>query len=172
MNCNQVFNERFVIQLALSRVGRTQDRRRVDCSGDSVRRRTRKESAALLKKAVVRPDDRAGSRGAQTNDQLRPDDGEFGLEPGFAGSDLGGRRSLVNSPLAALLELKVLHGVGEVDVRTFDSRLIEGAVEKRPRRANEGTSGQILFIARLLSDHHNAGGGRTFSENRLRGGAV
>ena len=74
--------------------------------------------------------------------------------------------------LAALFELKMFHGVGDVDVRAFDACISEGTVEKCTRRANEGTSSQILSIARLLPDQHHPRGDRTFSENRLRGGAI
>jgi hypothetical protein len=63
-------------------------------------------------------------------------------------------------------------GVGDVDVRPFDSCIGEGAVEKRTRRADEGTSSQILSIAGLLCDHHNPREDRPFSENCLPGSAI
>lgn len=144
----------------------------MDCGGDRLCRGMRKEAATLVKKAVVRPDDGMRSASAQTNNQPRLDDDQFRLEPWLAGSYLGGRWFLVYSSLAALFELKMFHGVGDVDVRPFDCRIGEGAVEKRTRRADEGAASQILSIARLLSDKHNPRGDRTFSKNRLRGCAI
>ena len=144
----------------------------MNCGGDCLRRRIGEESATLLQKAVVRPDDGASSRGSETDNQPRPDDDEFRIEPRLAGNYLGGRWFLADVSLAALFELEMFHGVGDVDFRAFDFCIREGAVEKRARGADEGTSSQILPIARLLSDHHNLRGSRTFSENRLRGGAI
>lgn len=143
----------------------------MDCGGDLCRR-IGKESAALLQKAVVRPDDRVRSSGAQTNNEPRLHNSEFRLEPGLAGSYLAGRWFLVDPSLAALFELKMFHGISDVYVRPFNSCIGERAVKKRTRRANEGTSGQVLSIAGLLSNQHDPRGYRAFSENRLRGGAI
>ena len=137
-NRGQVFHESRVIQLALSRVARAQDGRRMDRGGDGFCRRIGKESPTLLKKAVVRPDDGVGSRGAQTNNQPRLDDGELRLEPWLAGRYFGGRWLLVDPSLAAFFELKMFDGVGEVDVPAFDSRAGEGAVRNTPAGPTNG----------------------------------
>ena len=55
----------------------------MDRGGDCLCRGIGKESAPLLQKAVVRPDDGMGSRGAQTNDQPRLDDGSSASSQGL-----------------------------------------------------------------------------------------
>ena len=144
----------------------------MDCCGDCFCRRIRKESAAFLKKAVVRTDDGTRSRRAQANNEPRLDNREFGLKPWLTGSNLAGRWLLVDPTLAPFFELEMLDGVGEIDFRTLDSCLVEGAVKQRTRRPNERTSSQVLPIAGLLSDQHNRRRSRAFSEDRLRGSAI
>jgi xanthine dehydrogenase YagT iron-sulfur-binding subunit len=144
----------------------------MDCSHNRLCRRKRKESAALLKKTMLRPNHGVRRRGPQTNNEPRPHDRQFRLEPGLTGSDLAGRRFLMNPSLATLFELKMFHCIGDVNVRAVDPRIGQGAVKQSTRRTNEGTSRQILSIARLLSHQHNPRGGRALSEDSLRSGAI
>src|SRR3546814_16243823 len=74
----------------------------------------------------------------------------------------------MEAPLAALRELEMLDRVGDVDLAAFDSGLVERAIEHPPRRADEGATGQILLIARLLADQHDRGADGAFAEHRLR----
>src|SRR3546814_4963003 len=74
----------------------------------------------------------------------------------------------MEAPLAALRELEMLDRVGDVDLAAFDSGLVERAIEHPPRRADEGATGQILLIARLLADQHDRGAAGAFAEHRLR----
>src|SRR3546814_2321622 len=74
----------------------------------------------------------------------------------------------MEAPLAALRELEMLDRVGDVDLAAFDSGLVEHAIEHPPRRADEGATGQILLIARLLADQHDRGADGAFAEHRLR----
>jgi hypothetical protein len=78
----------------------------------------------------------------------------------------------VNPSLAALFQLEMLHGVGEVDMRAFDSRVSEGAVEKGPGRATKGRPDKSSQSAGCSPTNISRAEAGTFAENRLRGGAI
>ena len=61
----------------------------------------------------------------------------------------------MDAALAARLELEVLHRVGDVCLLSRDAGLIEGDVEDPAGRPDEGFSGNILLVARLLADEHD-----------------
>src|SRR3546814_14990892 len=88
--------------------------------------------------------------------------------PPAARLDLAGTGLRMEVPLAGLRELEVLGRGGYLDLAAFDSGLVERAIEHPPRRADEGATGQILLIARLLADQHDRGADGAFAEQNGR----
>src|SRR5262249_30621044 len=85
-----------------------------------------------------------------------------------ARANLGSVGLLVDAPLAARLPLEVLDGIGHVDLPSIDARLGERGVEKAARRPDERPAGNVLGVAGLLADHHDARRSMAFAEDRLR----
>jgi hypothetical protein len=81
----------------------------------------------------------------------------------MASGNFAARRFLVNAPLAVLLEFEMFDRVGEVNIRAVDLRVFKGAVQQTSCRANERSSGQVLFVPGLLPYHHYSGTQRTFA---------
>ncbi len=85
----------------------------------------------------------------------------------MAGTHFTERWLLVNAPLAAFLEFEMLHCVGEINVRAWDARLAQCAIQQPASRSHERTASQILFIARLLADQDQVRTPWTFPKDRL-----
>ena len=130
------------------------------------------ETTALFEQAVLWAEDGTGCGGAETNDQFGPDYGNLGIQPRLASNDLNGRRFFVDASLAALLELEVFHGVGEIDVATVDARIAERSIEKRAGGPDKRQASQVLLVTGLLTDHNNARGWRALAKNGLSGMTV
>ena len=111
--------------------------------------------------ALARDGDRAAQhrarRGAaHRHHQLRPQPHQFDVEPETAGLDLRGLGRLVDAPLAARLELEVLHRIGDVDGAPVDAGLLHRAIHDLPGRPDERTADHVLLVARLLADEQHA----------------
>jgi len=126
--------------------------------------------AALLHHRHGPAHHRAGRDRAQRDDRRRPDRGNFALQPVQAGHRFALPRGLVHAPLAAHLELEVLHRVGDVEPVAAPAEFLQGAVEHPARRPDEGPPLEILAIARLLADQHQLRPRRAFPPHRLGGG--
>src|SRR5438045_3579111 len=63
----------------------------------------------------------------------------------------------------------MLHDVGDVHDSAIDPRLLERAIEQLAGGADERMTGEILLVARLLADQHDARAFRPFAEHGLRG---
>jgi hypothetical protein len=74
----------------------------------------------------------------------------------------------VDAPLAALLELEVLDGVGDVDLAAIDADRRERLVEFAPGGTDERAPRAILAVAGRLADEHHARVLRALSEDGLR----
>src|SRR5207247_640664 len=70
------------------------------------------------------------------------------------------------------LELEMLHGVGDIDLAAIDARVGERLVQESSGRPDERVARQILFVAGLLTHHHDPRAHRTLAQHRLRGIAV
>src|SRR5688572_32919314 len=128
--------------------------------------------AALLGDLELVAEHRLGRRRAQGDDHVRANDFDLGLEPRFTCRDLPRARLGVNAPLAALFELEVFDGVGDVDFAAVDADFFQDLVEHRAAGADERLARAIFLIARLLADEHDARVGGTFAEDGLRGELV
>jgi hypothetical protein len=62
----------------------------------------------------------------------------------------------VHAALAARLPLEVLDRVGDIDDLAPDARLVERAVQHLAGGADERGAAQVLLVARLLADEHQA----------------
>ena len=114
----------------------------------------------------------AGRRGAQADHHSGPHRRELGLQPRVAGVDLVGTRLLVEAPLAPVLVLEVLHGVGDVEPGAIEPGLLDATPEHAPRRPDERLALAVLLVAGLLADQDDPGRGRPFPEHRLGRGLV
>ena len=114
-------------------------------------------AAALLHDAKVLAQEGSGGRRAQTHQDLRRDQGQFGLEPWSARADLREPWRLVDAALATFHELEVLHDVGDVEALARQPDFLQGAIEDLAGRTDEGSPLPILLIAWLLTDEHDAG---------------
>ena len=74
----------------------------------------------------------------------------------------------MNAPLAARLELEVLHRVRNKHVLPCDSRFLQRAVENRTGRPHKRMPLLILLIPRLLSNEHHIRFTRPFARHSLR----
>jgi hypothetical protein len=63
----------------------------------------------------------------------------------------------------------VLHDVRDEDALAVDACLVESPVEQLTGRAHERLAGEILAIARLLADEHDAGRDPALTEDGLGG---
>jgi hypothetical protein len=91
------------------------------------------------------------------------------IEPPAATIDLVGVRALVQTTLAALLEFEVLDCIGDEELDAIKAGISDRAVEDAASRSNERPTAQILVIARLFPDEHDASVARPLSRNNLSG---
>ena len=106
---------------------------------------------------------------AERHDQLRLHDRALLLEPPFAALDLVGVRLLVQTALAARLELEMLHGIGDKCLSARNAGVGERAIEQSSGRPDERLAGEVLLVARLLADQHHACAAGALARHRLGG---
>src|SRR5690606_17293345 len=75
----------------------------------------------------------------------------------------------MNAPLAARLELEMLHRIGDVDLRAINFGLDEDFVEQPAGGTHERLAGGVFLVSRLLADEDHGRAGWSFSENSLGG---
>jgi hypothetical protein len=61
----------------------------------------------------------------------------------------------VDAPLAPFFKLEMLHRVCDVNLMTIYPSILKRAIEQATRGSYEWPSGEILAVARLLSDQHD-----------------
>ena len=144
----------------------------MDCGRDGFGHRMAEELAAVALDAMLFADERLRRGGPQTNDDFGANALEFRIEPRAAGDHFGKRGFLVDTPFAAQFGFEVFHGVGDIDLGARNPGFLEGTIEKVTRGPDEWTAGEVFFIARLLSHHHDSGSGRSFAKDGLRSVAV
>lgn len=104
---------------------------------------------------------------AETDEDLRFDQGELVFEPHTAGPYLCAIRLLVDALLPLGHPTEVLDGIGEVHLGRVQSRLFHRLLEYPPRRADERAALDVLTVARLLANHHDRRARGPFTEHRL-----
>ena len=75
----------------------------------------------------------------------------------------------MQAALATLLEFEVLDGIGDEDLDSIKAGVGDRAVEDAAGRPDEGAAAQILVIAGLFPDEHDASIERPLSWNNLGG---
>jgi len=114
-----------------------------------------------------------GLRGGcpETYQNIGLDRGQFRVEPGPTGLDLGLSRFFVNAAFATLggSPFEMLHGVGHIDFRAIDAGLDKCFIEDTTGGSNERQALAIFHVPRLLADKHDLGFRRAHTENGLRG---
>jgi len=78
----------------------------------------------------------------------------------------------VDAALAATDPFEVLDGVGDVDLRAVDARVLQRLVEELPGWADEGPALQVLLVAGLLADEDDLGARLALAEDGLGAGLV
>src|SRR5690606_37978729 len=91
---------------------------------------------------------------AEGDDGTRRDDGDLLIEPPLAPVDLVRVGALVHAPLAALLKLEVLDGIGDEDLLARHARIGERTVEHATGGADKRPARLVLAVARLLPYAH------------------
>src|SRR5262249_13547092 len=135
--------------------------------------------AVFLKDAPANGCDRHGAveqaargGGSERDDELRFDQRALEIVPPSAALDLIGIRPLVQPAFSALLELEMLHRIGDEYLRAIEPRIHECAVEHATGRSDEWLAGEVLVVARLLADEHQWRRGRSFAGDDLGGVAI
>src|SRR5580704_6351297 len=125
--------------------------------------------AAVAPDPDVRAEQGLGGGGAEANQRFRLDHLELGLEPRKAGVDLPAVGRLVDPSLTPELVAEMLDHVGDVDVVAGYPRSLESLVEDATRWPDERMAFDVLAVAGLLADQHQARVRGALAHNRLRG---
>ncbi len=112
------------------------------------------EFASLFRDLEALAEQRLRGRRAEAHERVRPDERDFGFQPGTARADFAGVRLRVDATLTARLPFEVFDDVGDVDGFAIDAGLFQRSIEQLARGSDEGMAGQILRVARLLADQH------------------
>src|SRR5207237_8434074 len=81
---------------------------------------------------------------------------DFGLPPGPAIFHVPRARFLVKAPLAAFLPIKMLDGVGNVNLLAPQSGGLYGLVQQPARRTDERLARLVLAISRHFAPEHGS----------------
>ena len=89
--------------------------------------------------------------------------------PPAATVDLIGVGPLVQAPLAAHFVFEMLDRVGDEDTLALDPGFLKSAGQYAAGRTNEGQTGFVFLVARLLADQHHRRAARPLPGHRLGG---
>jgi len=87
------------------------------------------EFTSTLSHPKIFPEQHLRRGGAEANDHLGMQSGNLSIKPRPARRDLRGARFLVYASLAALLPIKMLHDIGNVDFFPVDPRFNERLIQ-------------------------------------------
>src|SRR3546814_13375288 len=73
-----------------------------------------------------------------------------------------------HEPLATWFPVEMLDGVGDVAPLPIEARRLQRLVENATGWADERRTGEILVVARLFADQHDARASCAFAEHGLR----
>jgi len=91
----------------------------------------------------------------QRYDEFWMHEPEFLIQPPSIVLDLAHRRFLVDASLAALLELEMLDGVGDIDTIPVDARFRQSPIKELAGWSDKWPALPVLLIARLLTHEGN-----------------
>ncbi len=91
-------------------------------------------------------------RRTERHDQARVDEFQLLHQPPAVMLQLARRGLLMDAPFPTLLELEMLHGIGDVDLVAIDPGLLHGAVKQLPGKSDEGVALLVILIPGLLAD--------------------
>src|SRR5689334_3708643 len=75
----------------------------------------------------------------------------------------------MNPPFSARLPLEMFYRIRDIDLRSINSRFLEGAIHDFARRPDKRFARDIFVIARLFADEHHLCAFWTFAKHRLGG---
>jgi len=90
------------------------------------------------------------------------------VQPPAVVPDVACRRFLVDTALAALLELEVLDGIGDVNAASVDAGVRHCSLQELAGGSHERPALPVLLVARLLADEGDRGADGTFAQDRTR----
>jgi len=107
----QVGNKTSHLSVSCVVIWHAQDRGRVHRSHHQGRELKLQKLAAMLGDPEIAAEQRLGRSGAQADDNLRLQEGDFRIKPRAAGGNLSGIALFVDAALAAGFPLRVFHGM-------------------------------------------------------------
>lgn len=123
--------------------------------------------ATVLRDAKRAAEKRLSCRRPETDDQLRFDRFQFGIEPRATGGDLASAGLLVNAALAPRLPLEVLDGICNVDLIPVEAGLLQTLIQKPTCGAYERPPFAVFAIAGLLAQEDHSSLSRALAEYSL-----
>ena len=123
--------------------------------------------AAVLRKAEFVAHDALGGCGAKQDDNVRPGDADFRIQPGTAGANLDGVGLLMDAALAPRLPFEVLDDVSHVDFIAVNSGSGQSLIQNSTCRSDKGASREIFFVPGLLAHQHDARMSAALAEDGL-----
>lgn len=120
----------------------------------------------------ISPDERLGRRRPQADDNAGTHDSDFRFQPRAAGGLFPGTWLFMESPLAALLPVEVLHRIGDIDQSAAQAGLCQSVVKQSSGGTHKGPALTIFLVARRFTDQHQRGRRWPFAKDRLSGKLV
>src|SRR5262249_35495338 len=145
----EVGDEAIELSLSIVRFLDAQQGGRVDRHGERLTVRRRKNLTAHLADGQRFAGEAARSADAEGDKKFGFDDLAFEVEPPFATFDLVLIGTLVQTTLAARLELEVLHRVGDESVIAVDAGLSQRAVKHDACGSHKRMTSKVFFVAGL-----------------------
>ena len=123
---------------------------------------------ALLAHTKIPAQHALRSARAQQDDNFRPSQFDFRIEPGTAGTDFECARFFMDAALATRLPLEVLDDVSHVNIIAVDPRSLKCLVQYAACGPYKWTPLKIFFVAGLLADHEHPCVRAALAKNCLR----
>src|SRR6266550_4867534 len=108
--------------------------------------------APLFGDAKFRTEQRLRRGGAEGHNYFWFDYSDFSLEPGTASRDFAGVGFFMNAAFATRFPFEMFDNIGDVSLRTIDTRLDEGIIKKPSCGTDERFTREIFFVAWLFAD--------------------
>src|SRR5262249_24004160 len=165
--------EKHLVELGLLLFGLAAQHRRQMIGRDGLRRIARlRELAAVARDPELVAENHLRGGGTEADEHVRLDQRQLRFEPRAAGAEFRSPRRLVDAALAALLDLEVLDGVGDVELLARQTGFGERLLQHLTRRPDERRTLPVFVVSRLLADEDDAGAGRASAEHGLRRVAI